>query len=182
MSIRAVEVDGEGMTARMRRYECLFPGTCKVRCTCGRRERGRWRLGRASMARLGDCPCGQGHDLAGTCRTTPWSHAGSWTFGKSNQRRPRVCARESRDEGGAGRVKHGRSLGSFRVAIGEDEKENRSSLTRVTLARTRNLAEEHNDTMDGPRKSGDDADTFTAQKNETHETRDRETSSREGTV
>ena len=100
-----------------------------------------------------------------------------------------MCARGLRDEGGAGPVKHGRSLGSFRVAIGEDEKENRSSLTRVTLARTRNLAEEHNDTMDGPRKSGDDADTgetwgfeFTSQKNETHETRDRETSSREGTV
>ena len=26
MSIRAVEVDGEGMTARLRRYECLVPG------------------------------------------------------------------------------------------------------------------------------------------------------------
>ena len=25
-SVRAVKVEGEGMTARMRRYECLFPG------------------------------------------------------------------------------------------------------------------------------------------------------------
>ena len=64
MSIRVVEIDGEGMAAPMRRYECLFPvdlqGAVHMRTkgTTGRKMG----VGRANMARLGDCPCGQGLD------------------------------------------------------------------------------------------------------------------------
>ena len=65
-SVEAAEVEGEGMTARTRKYECLFPGVparCGAHADEGNEEDGVW--ARRAWPRLGDCSCGQGLDLAG---------------------------------------------------------------------------------------------------------------------
>ena len=107
MSIRAVEeVDGEGMTALTRRYECLFLGD--LQGAVYTRMKGTTRrkivLGRESMAGLGGRLCWAGRAWLDseddglavkilTCRDVPYTTSEqSWilTFGMSNQRRAGV--------------------------------------------------------------------------------------------